>query len=212
MRVYCFDHNTFAYVASIEAERSPLEPGRYLVPAFATLAPPPERAQGQVAVFDPVLSEWTLQELPPPPEPEPQADPEAPPRPPEPSSEERLEALRNLVQEYLDAMARAWGYDDIRSAVTYAEEPAVPRFQAEGKALRAWRSMVWSACYELLARVQAGDLDEPSGDELIGLLPRLERLPEVDELPPPERAARDEEAAPHIPPAAQAEPEAGAAQ
>lgn len=76
------------------------------------------------------------------------------------------------VQQHLDAAARARGYDDIRSAVTYAEEPAVPAFQAEGQALRAWRSRVWAACYGILAEVQAGTRSAPASvAELIGELP-----------------------------------------
>jgi hypothetical protein len=49
------------------------------------------------------------------------------------------------VQAHLDTFAQSWGYDDIFTACTYAEEPTVPRFQAEGRALRAWRSQVWEA-------------------------------------------------------------------
>jgi len=59
--------------------------------------------------------------------------------------------ITTAVQAHLDAAARAAGYDDIRSVVTYADEPAVPKFQADGQAFRAWRSLVWAKCYELLA-------------------------------------------------------------
>ena len=61
-----------------------------------------------------------------------------------------------LVQNYMDGMARSLGYDDIKSAVTYAEEPSVVKFQNEGRAFRQWRSLVWAYCYEKLAEVQAG--------------------------------------------------------
>lgn len=49
----------------------------------------------------------------------------------------------NKVQKHLDSFAQTWGYDDIRSACTYAEEPSVLKFQNEGKLLRQWRSQVW---------------------------------------------------------------------
>jgi hypothetical protein len=74
------------------------------------------------------------------------------------------------VQFWLDEQARALGYDDIKSAVTYAEEPAVPRFQQEGQAMRRLRSLVWARCYEILSAVQAGQRSIPSEEELIAEL------------------------------------------
>lgn len=75
------------------------------------------------------------------------------------------------VQAELDRVARGYGYDNMTAAVTYAEEPAVPRFQAEGQALRAWRSLVWEACYAMLAAVRAGDLAVPTEAEVLAALP-----------------------------------------
>ena len=85
--------------------------------------------------------------------------------------EQRIAALRSGVQAHLDAAAQALGYDDIKTAVTYADEPAVPKFQAEGQALRAWRSLVWARCYEVLADWQAGKVGEPALEDLIATLP-----------------------------------------
>lgn len=85
--------------------------------------------------------------------------------------EQRIAALEAGVQAHLDAQAQARGYDDIRSAVTYADEPAVPQFQLEGLAFRAWRSMVWEACYQLLGEFQAGQIAEPTLAEVIAALP-----------------------------------------
>jgi hypothetical protein len=94
-----------------------------------------------------------------------------PPEPHAPTREERAAALRSEVQKHLDLTAVAHGYDDIKTAVTYAEEPAVPRFQAEGRAFRAWRSLVWDFCYSLQDKVAAGLADEPTLDELLPMLP-----------------------------------------
>jgi hypothetical protein len=69
----------------------------------------------------------------------------------------------DAVQLRLDTQAQAWGYDNIFTACTYADEPAVPQFQAEGQALRAWRSQTWSLCY--------ANVDAPSLDALLALLP-----------------------------------------
>src|SRR5690606_23141997 len=94
--------------------------------------------------------------------------------PPAPTPAE-IEAQKVAVaQNHMDEAARAHRYDDIKTACTYAEEPAVPKFQAEGRAFRAWRSLVWAACYAILDEVQAGEREIPTDAELIAELPPLE--------------------------------------
>ncbi len=92
---------------------------------------------------------------------------------PEPTSEQLIERFRVVIQEHMDAAAKLAGYDDIKTAVTYAEEPAVPKFEAEGKALRAWRSLNWAYGYEQIAAVQSGARSLPTPEELIAELPPL---------------------------------------
>lgn len=86
-------------------------------------------------------------------------------------------AYEARVQKLLDDTAWLYGYDNLISAITYAEEPAVPTFQVEGQAFRAWRSLVWAKCREVLAAYQAGG-PAPTQDQL------LEELPPLG-LPPP---------------------------
>ncbi len=93
--------------------------------------------------------------------------------PPPPTPEQIAAALTAAVQAHLDAAARGRGYDDIRSACTYADEPAVARFQADGKAFRAWRSRVWDRCYAILAECQAGTRPAPTAEALIAELPTV---------------------------------------
>lgn len=93
--------------------------------------------------------------------------------PPPPTAEQIMSRLVSRVQFWLDEQARALGYDDIKSAVTYAEEPAVPKFQQEGQALRRLRSLVWARCYEILNAVQAGQRSIPTEAELIAELEAL---------------------------------------
>lgn len=78
------------------------------------------------------------------------------------------------IQHFMDDAAKKYGYDDIKSAVTYAEEPAVPKFQAEGKAFRAWRSKCWDYGYKQLAAVEAGDRQQPTIEDIIAELPVFE--------------------------------------
>lgn len=96
-----------------------------------------------------------------------------PPAPPAPSEAEAIAGYMAAVQQHMDATARAFGYDDLISVVTYAEEPAVARYQAEGQAFRAWRSACWSACETMLAAVKAGERSAPTHEELIAELPEL---------------------------------------
>lgn len=94
--------------------------------------------------------------------------------PPPPTAEQIMSRLEARVQKWLDDKARALGYDDIKSAVTYAEESAVPKFQQEGQYLRRLRSLVWARCYEILNAVQAGQRSIQTEDELIAELEALQ--------------------------------------
>jgi hypothetical protein len=89
------------------------------------------------------------------------------------TADQTIEAMRNAIQAHMDTAAKGYGYDDVKVAVTYAEEPSVPKFQAEGLAFRAWRSLVWAYAYDVLDKVQAGERTQPTADELIAELPAL---------------------------------------
>lgn len=90
---------------------------------------------------------------------------------PPPSSAQVQASLTRVVQAHLDAAAQALGYDDIATAVTYADEASVAAFEAQGRALRAWRSKVWAACIVTLDAVHAGKADTPTAAALIASLP-----------------------------------------
>lgn len=93
--------------------------------------------------------------------------------PPAPTAKQIETTLATAVQAHMDAIAQTRGYDNMLSAVSYADEPAVPAFQVDGLAFRAWRSTVWAKCHQVLAEVQTGARPVPSADELIGLLPEV---------------------------------------
>lgn len=82
-----------------------------------------------------------------------------------------LQDYKSAVQLFMDNKANSFGYDDIKSAVTYAEEPSVPKFQREGKSFRAWRSLCWAYCYEQYSKVQNKERTVPSVLELVLELP-----------------------------------------
>lgn len=88
-----------------------------------------------------------------------------------------LTRLTAAIQSHLDTTAQAAGYDNIYTAVSYADEPAVPKFQAEGTAFRAWRSLVWAAANAIRSEVESGARPVPTIAQLISELPLLS-LPE----------------------------------
>lgn len=80
-------------------------------------------------------------------------------------------ALTAAVQGYLDGKARELGYDSVFTACTYADEPLVPKFQAEGLAFRGWRSKVWASCESIMQSILDGARGVPTPAELIAELP-----------------------------------------
>ena len=86
---------------------------------------------------------------------------------------QEFELFRAAIQQHLDAAAVEAGYYDIKTAVTYADEPAVPKFQLEGQAFRAWRSLCWEYGYTQLDAVEAGQRPKPTVAALIAELPTL---------------------------------------
>jgi hypothetical protein len=164
--VYSYHPFARAYLGPLtldDSDRSPLEKDVWLIPGGCLEVAPPEPGAGQYVAEE--AGAWVLRDIPQPPTPTPEPEPEPP------TPEQQMQAVEDAIQDYMDAMARMLGYDDIKTAVTYADEPAVPKFQAEGQALRAWRSLVWAACYEHLALVEAWEAEIPTLEEAIAMLP-----------------------------------------
>lgn len=97
-----------------------------------------------------------------------------PPSPPAPDTAAITKLYEQAVQAKLDGAAIAARYDSIATAVSYAEEPAVPKFQNDGIAFRAWRSLVWAYAYQQLALVLAGEREQPTIEAFLLELPVLE--------------------------------------
>lgn len=78
------------------------------------------------------------------------------------------------LQNHLDSVAKGFGYDNIMSAISYADEPSVPKFQREGMAFRKWRSLFWVAANQHKSSVLEGDIQPPATiDDLIEILPKF---------------------------------------
>lgn len=93
-----------------------------------------------------------------------------------PTEAEITAGYMGAVQQHMDAVAVSFGYDNLISVISYADEPLVPRYQAEGVAFRAWRSACWARCETLLAQVKAGEIATPTYAEMIALLPSAPTL------------------------------------
>ena len=79
---------------------------------------------------------------------------------PQPTQAEIIAGYTSQVQSYLDATAKQRNYDNIFTLCSYIADPN-PKFQSEAQAAVAWRSAVWTKCYEILAEVQAGTREMP---------------------------------------------------
>lgn len=163
--VYHYDRETLVYLHAGDACESPVRKGSYLPIAFTTDEAPPDVPGGFLAVFDPGANAWTVVAIPA----EPVAEPPAPL-----TLVQRMAAMEAAADAWIDGTAQSLGYSSIVTAVSYADEPAVPKFQREGKALRAWRSLVYARCYEVRAEVLAGGEEPADFDALRALLPAFE--------------------------------------
>ncbi|WP_448125686.1 hypothetical protein [Pseudomonas veronii] len=93
--------------------------------------------------------------------------------PPPLTWEQRKAEYVGSVQAFLDATAKTAGYNDLKDVITYADEPSVPKFQADGVAFRTWRSLCWAYCYDQLTAIEQGQRKTPTSAELVAELPAL---------------------------------------
>ncbi len=82
------------------------------------------------------------------------------------------EYQKAMVTNYLNSTAKQYGYDNIVVAISYADEPAVPKFQAEGLAFRRWRSEVWATVHQYFDELDTG-APAISNEALLERLPKL---------------------------------------
>lgn len=79
--------------------------------------------------------------------------------------------LKAWVQALLDSTAQVYGYDSMLAAASYAGDP-LPAFAAEGDALKAWRSAVWSSANPVIGEVLNGRVVVPLKSVFLGNLPK----------------------------------------
>jgi len=78
----------------------------------------------------------------------------------------------SAIQETIDAAAKSRRYADGNSMDGYVTS-TVPAWAEEAQAFVAWRDNVWQFAYSELAKVQAGEREQPSVDGFLAELPEI---------------------------------------
>jgi hypothetical protein len=124
MQIWHFHPDTGVLIGAGSADPNPLQPGGWLIPAFATPVAPPEPGEGEMVVW--VAGEWQIGAVPTPPPP-PLPEPAQPPQVPSEVTNFQARALlmgmpgsaegRTLFQDVDDALRalggvpwQAWEY------------------------------------------------------------------------------------------------------
>lgn len=86
-----------------------------------------------------------------------------------PDQAERVARLLAVVDDLLNSVAKAKGYDSIITASLRAGYPGP--FHDEGVSFATWMDEVYAKCYQVLAQFEAGEIEEPDAEALLGILP-----------------------------------------
>lgn len=95
---------------------------------------------------------------------------------PAPTLDQVKAFLASVVQSHVDAPAKAWGYDSAASAVTYVGDLCA-RFNAEGLAIKEFRSSCWQVAGSIREAVLSGSRPPPSEAELLDEMPAAPSRP-----------------------------------
>lgn len=95
------------------------------------------------------------------------------PLPPQPTVEEILKGYEDAVQKYLDKTAQSKGYDNTYTCLSYLSSTD-EIWNREANAFNSWRDRVWRKCHEILNAFMAGEIAQPTVEELIEQLPVID--------------------------------------
>jgi hypothetical protein len=95
------------------------------------------------------------------------------PAPPQPTVEEILKGYEDAVQAHLDNTAKSRGYDNTYTCLSYLSSTD-ETWHREANAFNAWRDSVWRKCHEILNAFMAGEIAQPTVEELIEQLPVID--------------------------------------
>ena len=92
-----------------------------------------------------------------------------PPKPLDLIQKEYVDAIQN----YMDKTVQTRGYDNVFTCISYLNDPN-ETYAKEAAAVFVWRSGVWEKGHEILNKVLSGEMDIPSVEKVIAVLPELE--------------------------------------
>lgn len=93
--------------------------------------------------------------------------------PPQPSMEVIKKMYEDAVQAHLDATAQSRGYDDTYTCLSYLSSTDEV-WRTEANIFNAWRDAVWRRCHEILNAFMAGEIPQPTIEDVIAMLPAIE--------------------------------------
>ena len=88
-------------------------------------------------------------------------------------AEQRFKDIQTAVQAVLDGKAKEKNYDNGFAVASYALSTN-DTFRSEAGKFIAWRDAVWAKCYQILDAYKAGEIEMPSVENVIAVLPELE--------------------------------------
>jgi hypothetical protein len=155
MQIFNYDPITRALIGAGIADENPLEPGEFIIPAYATAVAPPNVPAGKYAAFD---SAWQLLDAV-----GPVAEVIAE------TQEQTIARYTAALDAHINATAAMYGWDN---RITFALRAAFPnRWQAQAIAFGVWMDECNAQGYDLLDAVIAGDVPQPTVAEYIAGLP-----------------------------------------
>lgn len=89
------------------------------------------------------------------------------------TQEEILKEYEDAVQAYLDQIAQSRDYDNTYTCLSYLNSTN-ETWKTESNIFNAWRDQVWEKCHEILNKVLNSEITQPTIDELINQLPKIE--------------------------------------
>lgn len=88
-------------------------------------------------------------------------------------AEQRFKDIQTAVQAVLDKKAKEKNYDNGFAVASYALSTN-DTFRSDAAKFIAWRDAVWAKCYQILDAYKAGEIEMPSVENVIAVLPELE--------------------------------------
>lgn len=84
-----------------------------------------------------------------------------------------ITTYQTYAQEMMDNCVKNKMYDNIVSACSYFNS-SVETFRKEGRYCSQYRDSVWQECYSLLDKALSGEIEIPTKEEFLNMLPKFD--------------------------------------